>query len=41
MKDYEGRLIDAALRAADGYRNSAARLLGINRTTLQEKLRKK
>jgi transcriptional regulator with GAF, ATPase, and Fis domain len=41
MKDYEGRLIEAALQVADGYRNAAARLLGVNRTTLQEKLRKK
>ncbi|MDR1038754.1 MAG: sigma 54-interacting transcriptional regulator [Deltaproteobacteria bacterium] len=41
MKDYEGRLIEAALQASGGFKNNAARLLGINRTTLQEKLRKK
>ncbi|MDR3152789.1 MAG: sigma 54-interacting transcriptional regulator [Deltaproteobacteria bacterium] len=41
VKDYEGRLIEAALKASGGFKNTAARLLGINRTTLQEKIRKK
>ncbi|MDR1080530.1 MAG: hypothetical protein LBQ79_06130 [Deltaproteobacteria bacterium] len=41
MKGYEARLIEGALTASGGLKNTAARLLGINRTTLQEKLRKK
>ncbi|MDR2935678.1 MAG: sigma-54 dependent transcriptional regulator [Candidatus Adiutrix sp.] len=38
---YETRLIVAALEAADGVRNQAAKLLNLNRTTLVEKMRKK
>ncbi|MDR1043623.1 MAG: sigma-54 dependent transcriptional regulator [Candidatus Adiutrix sp.] len=38
---YEERLIRAALEAAGGVKNQAARLLGLNRTTLVEKMRKK
>jgi transcriptional regulator with GAF, ATPase, and Fis domain len=41
MKEYEGLIIEAALKRAEGYKNTAARLLNINRTTLQEKLKKK
>ncbi|MDR1313784.1 MAG: sigma 54-interacting transcriptional regulator [Deltaproteobacteria bacterium] len=41
MKDYEAKLITAALQASGGLKNNAAKLLGINRTTLQEKIRKK
>jgi transcriptional regulator with GAF, ATPase, and Fis domain len=37
----ENRLIDQALARTDGNRNQAARLLGLNRTTLVEKLRKR
>ena len=38
---YETRLIAAALEAAGGVRNQAAKLLNLNRTTLVEKMRKK
>ncbi|MDR2725272.1 MAG: sigma-54 dependent transcriptional regulator [Candidatus Adiutrix sp.] len=38
---YETQLIIAALKAAGGVRNKAAKLLNINRTTLVEKMRKK
>jgi transcriptional regulator with PAS, ATPase and Fis domain len=41
VKEYESLIIDAALTKASGYKNAAAKLLNINRTTLQEKLRKK
>jgi DNA-binding NtrC family response regulator len=41
MKEYETLLIEAALSRAGGFKNNAAKLLNINRTTLQEKLRKK
>jgi hypothetical protein len=41
LKTYEGKLIDGALEAAGGFKNNSARLLGINRTTLQEKLKKR
>ncbi|MDR2460288.1 MAG: sigma-54 dependent transcriptional regulator [Deltaproteobacteria bacterium] len=41
VKEYETLVIDAALNKAGGYKNAAAKLLNINRTTLQEKLRKK
>jgi DNA-binding NtrC family response regulator len=41
LKDYETLLIEAALEYAGGFRITAAKLLGINRTTLQEKLKKK
>jgi len=38
---YETALIEAALKAAGGVRNQAAKILGLNRTTLVEKMRKK
>ncbi|MDR2945268.1 MAG: hypothetical protein LBV79_00770, partial [Candidatus Adiutrix sp.] len=38
---YEDRLIRGALEAAGGVKNKAAKLLGLNRTTLVEKMRKK
>jgi len=38
---YEDRLIRGALEAAGGVKNQAAKLLGLNRTTLVEKMRKK
>ncbi|MDR1920193.1 MAG: sigma-54 dependent transcriptional regulator [Candidatus Adiutrix sp.] len=38
---YEERLIRGALAEAGGVKNQAARLLGLNRTTLVEKMRKK
>ena len=38
---YEDRLIKGALAEADGVKNKAAKLLGLNRTTLVEKMRKK
>jgi DNA-binding NtrC family response regulator len=41
VSDYETRLIVAALEAAGGVRNQAAKLLNLNRTTLVEKMRKK
>jgi DNA-binding NtrC family response regulator len=41
LREYESKLIQGALDASGGQKNVAARLLGINRTTLQEKLRKK
>jgi DNA-binding NtrC family response regulator len=39
-RDYEAQLIAAALGAAGGLKVQTAKLLGINRTTLQEKLKK-
>ena len=45
LKDFldavEGRLIDEALDKALGVKNQAAELLGIKRTTLIEKLKKR
>jgi len=41
VSDYETRLIVAALEAAGGVRNQAAKILNLNRTTLVEKMRKK
>lgn len=45
LKDFldavEGRLIDEALGKTDGVKNQAAELLGIKRTTLIEKLKKR
>ena len=45
LKDFldtvEGRLIDEALARADGVKNQAAEYLGIKRTTLIEKLKKR
>ena len=45
LKDFldavEGRLIDEALSRAEGVKNQAAELLGIKRTTLIEKLKKR
>jgi len=38
---YEEKLIRGALAAAGGVKNQAAKLLGLNRTTLVEKMRKK
>ena len=37
----EARLLDEALEAAAGVRNQAAEILGIKRTTLIEKLKKR
>ncbi|MGK7346662.1 MAG: sigma-54 interaction domain-containing protein [Candidatus Nitrospinota bacterium M3_3B_026] len=41
VEKYENALILAALKRADGVKNKAARMLGLNRTTLVEKLKKK
>ncbi|HEY7957622.1 MAG: sigma-54-dependent transcriptional regulator [Polyangia bacterium] len=41
LGDIEGKLIDEALRKSGGNRSQAARLLGLNRTTLIEKLKRK
>ncbi len=41
LEQTERRLIDEALRRADGNKAQAARLLGINRTTLVEKLKRR
>lgn len=41
VSDFEGKLIRGALEAAGGVKNQAAKLLGLNRTTLVEKMRKK
>lgn len=41
LDSIEDRLIDAALRRADGVKNQAAEILGIKRTTLIEKLKKR
>lgn len=40
LEDTERRFIRAALHRANGNRTSAAAMLGLNRTTLVEKLRK-
>jgi transcriptional regulator with PAS, ATPase and Fis domain len=37
----EARLVDEALAQSDGVKNRAAELLGIKRTTLIEKLKKR
>ncbi|MCA9772903.1 MAG: sigma-54-dependent Fis family transcriptional regulator, partial [Myxococcales bacterium] len=39
--DFENHLIHQAMRMAQGNKNQAARLLGLNRTTLVEKIKKK
>ncbi len=41
VSDFEDKLISQALEMADGVKNQAAKLLGLNRTTLVEKMRKK
>jgi DNA-binding NtrC family response regulator len=41
LADIEATYIDQALSRTEGNRNQAARLLGLNRTTLVEKLRKR
>jgi DNA-binding NtrC family response regulator len=41
LSTLEWRLIDAALKRTDDNRNRAAKLLGMNRTTLVEKLKKR
>ncbi len=38
---YENRLIDGALKKANGVKSRAAQLLGLNRTTLVEKLKRR
>jgi two-component system response regulator AtoC len=40
LENLERQLIDRALNKANGNRTEAAALLGLNRTTLVEKLRK-
>ena len=41
LDDLENRLIVDALQRAGGVKNKAAKLLGLNRTTLIEKMKKK
>ena len=41
LEEVEHHLIDQALERADGVKSQAAKLLGLNRTTLVEKLRKR
>ena len=41
IEDLENRLIEKALEKSGGVKNRAAQLLGLNRTTLVEKLKKK
>ncbi|BCS86793.1 sigma-54 interaction domain-containing protein [Pseudodesulfovibrio sediminis] len=41
LEDIEGRLLGEALEMADGVKNKAAELVGIKRTTLIEKLKKR
>jgi DNA-binding NtrC family response regulator len=41
LSEVENQLIIEALRKAGGVKNKAAKLLGLNRTTLVEKLKKK
>lgn len=41
VEDYENRLISSALSQTGGNKKAAARLLGLNRTTLVEKIKKK
>jgi transcriptional regulator with GAF, ATPase, and Fis domain len=41
LEQFEGRLIDEALRRANGNKTAAAQMLGLKRTTLVAKLRRK
>jgi DNA-binding NtrC family response regulator len=41
LDDLENHLIMEALKRANGVKNRAANLLGLNRTTLIEKMKKK
>jgi transcriptional regulator with GAF, ATPase, and Fis domain len=41
VAEYENRLISLALEQTDGNKKAAAKLLGLNRTTLVEKIKKK
>ena len=41
IEDYENRLISTALSQTGGNKKAAAKLLGLNRTTLVEKIKKK
>ena len=41
LEQFEGRLIDEALRRSNGNRTAAAQMLGLKRTTLVAKLRRK
>jgi transcriptional regulator with PAS, ATPase and Fis domain len=41
VEQFENRLIDEALRRANGNRSAAAQMLGVKRTTLLSKLRRK
>ena len=41
VEEFESRLIDEALRRSKGNKQAAARLLGVKRTTLVAKLRRK
>ncbi len=41
LEAYENRLVDEAMRRADGNKSKAARLLNLNRTTLVEKLKRR
>ena len=40
MSSWEQRYIEAALKLADGNLSEAARLLGVNRTTLYSKIQR-
>jgi DNA-binding NtrC family response regulator len=41
VDDYENKLISTALSQTGGNKKAAAKLLGLNRTTLVEKIKKK
>jgi DNA-binding NtrC family response regulator len=41
VAEYENKLISLALSQTDGNKKAAAKLLGLNRTTLVEKIKKK
>ncbi|MGH7896184.1 MAG: helix-turn-helix domain-containing protein, partial [Candidatus Binatia bacterium] len=41
VEEFESRLIDEALRRSKGNKQAAARLLGLKRTTLVAKLRRR
>lgn len=41
LEAYESQLLDEAMRRSEGNKSKAARLLGLNRTTLVEKLKRK
>jgi DNA-binding NtrC family response regulator len=41
VEQFENRLIDEALRRTNGNRSAAAQMLGVKRTTLLSKLRRK